>query len=466
MIPALRSLVETWSTRGAETDPEALILGQSDDLARLRSALLHLLGGHQGPACIVIGLADVGEQEAMAQGIARLAVTQDVATVRVDGKWGLWAQGLAEAETDKRLHVVVGWHEKQPDQAVRARLATGAVRIVFLWPLEKAGTDAAPPGAKQFYLDHLGTRQGDAACHMLGQVLAAMAEDQEAEPPFALLDDRILDGLASLVGPGAGLQDHSALLEAGRRIAAFLIRRTALRPNEALEVSELRGAAFPPTALQPLPGMRRLWVEGATDKELFELAARLAAGATTGTNLLEGIDIRSIDGCAQVDAAFRQCRPQKALELFLFDNDADGRNAAEKARGLGFTALTLDQSCVASAWHRDWVLEDLVAVGALDRFYLQSPDLRPIREEISYRHEMPGRRLVVGHDAKLKLVRWLAEHATLDELAGVVAQIQVVRRTYALPTLPDPAVSRPDPRGLRPEPWWFALVGASTATIV
>lgn len=453
MITSLRNLVELWSRKKQEEEPAALLLGQSDEMVRLRNAVLHLIMGNE-PSCLVVGIVDQGERDALAKGILRLAEAHGVVTVNIDGGWGTWIRQLDRGEPDARLQVVLGWHERQENEKLRQRIAEANLRIIFLWPIEKAGTTAAPPGVEQFFLDHLHVRAGDAACHLVGSILSNVANDSDAEKAYVLLDDAILDSLPALLRNGSNLDNHNSLSEAGRRVADLLRERIALRPNEPITLPELLPAVFPPSLPQPPASVRRLWVEGQTDKQLFEYVARRSA-EVVGVDLLQGIEIQAIDGCSQVDIALRNCRAQKKLELFLFDADDDGRRAKQKVEEFGFDALTLSEDCVASACRRDWVLEDLVDVGALDRFHLVQLRRHPIREEISYGGERIGRRLIVDGEAKLQLVEWLGQFASLDELAGVVVQIQQIRRRFALPSSPVTRLRCPDRRGVRPDPWWF-----------
>lgn len=454
MIAALRRLVEVWSEKAQEQEPTALLPGQSDEIERLRDMLLQMTD-RSHPKCIVIGVDDEGEQAALAEGILRLVRLKGLVGETIQDRWGMWVRDLPKSTSTAKVHVVLGWHEKQESASVRSCLASGAARMVFIWPIEKVGTVAVPPGAEEFCFDHINQRDGDAACHLVAAVLSHFDDDVEVERAAGFLSDAVLESLATLVCAGEGQRGYDAVQEAGARLANLLRERMALRPNEPLTTPDLRAAIFPPTTVQPPVSLRRLWVEGQTDKQLLELVARRVATANPGVELLQGIVIHPLNGCSQLEHALRNCRPQKKLELFLFDADHDGRRAKAEVEHAGYDALTLSEHCVASAYHRDWVLEDLVGVGALDRFHLESPGLGPAREEISYRGERPGRRLVVEGEAKLKLVEWLDEHANLGDLAGIVLQLQEIRQRFALPPVVSPDPGAPDRRGVRPEPWWF-----------
>lgn len=122
----------------------------------------------------------------------------------------------------------------------------------------------------------------------------------------------------------------------------------------------------------------------------------------------------------------------------------------------GRVALARLASNTVSACHRDWVLEDLVAVEAIDRFYQSCPEHIPAREEISYVPEKKGRRLVIGGVDKIALVDWLSKFAKPSDLFGVIQQMVLVRQELALAPIEIVTLEhKPSSFGLRPEPWWF-----------
>lgn len=165
-----------------------------------------------------------------------------------------------------------------------------------------------------------------------------------------------------------------------------------------------------------------------------------------------------LGGAAQLEAALQRCDRDPNLECFLFDADSDGRRAAKKTKELGFPkTLVLDRKAVVSDCDTEWVLEDLLSVACLDRFYLAHPELKPTREEIAH-NPVEGRRLVVRGEDKGTLAAWLEENATIDDMLGVISQLRIVCREFALR---EPRVEGDAPAdakcGLRPQPCWFVL---------
>ncbi|MGG6494845.1 UNVERIFIED_CONTAM: hypothetical protein NY603_18080, partial [Bacteroidetes bacterium 56_B9] len=77
------------------------------------------------------------------------------------------------------------------------------------------------------------------------------------------------------------------------------------------------------------------------------------------------------------------------------------------------------------------------------------------REEIVY-YPAEGRRLVLRGEDKGPLVEWLEGETTIGDLYGILQQIGIVRRRFALRDWSN-RNDRPAnvSVGLRPAPWWF-----------
>jgi hypothetical protein len=249
-------------------------------------------------------------------------------------------------------------------------------------------------------------------------------------------------------------ENYSIYIRAGERLAAALRTQSALRPGEPLNAADIYRTLCPqPNRLRP--NLRRLWVEGITDASLFRLAERLTQKEAPG--LLEGIHIEAIGGVEQVESALQRCDREPNLELFLFDADVDGRRGEAKVKGQGFPTLLLDRIAAMSACDTEWVIEDLLSVSCLDRFYAAHANLKPAREEIAH-YPPEGRRLVIHGEDKWTLVEWLERNATADDLYGLMVQMQLVRRRFALRDWPLIGAPPSDGcTGLRPRPWWFVL---------
>jgi hypothetical protein len=297
----------------------------------------------------------------------------------------------------------------------------------------------------------------DKAAHVITATWEALETTEDTgEKAVALALFYQLDAsalLGTLIDPSK-LASVAIARDAGIRLAAALRRYSALRPGELLSAVEVYRTLCPqPERLSP--HLRRLWVEGTTDAALFRLAERLTRAQAPG--LLDGIHIEPIGGVTQVEAALQRCDRDPDLELSVFDSDSDGRRGEAKVKGQGFHTLLLDRSAVMAACDTEWVIEDLLSVSCIDRFYLAHRQLKPAREEIAH-HRPEGRRLVVRGDDKLTLVEWLERSAAIPDLYGLLRQIQIVRRRFALRDWP---INNGPPVdgciGLRPHPWWFVL---------
>lgn len=460
----MRSLVELWA-KGDTTDARLVLIGQSTPMENLRNAVAGLLSEQNANSAasrlIVVCVEDDGERDAIAEGIERLARATNQDITVTGGQWGIWAKAILDGATTGHIHVLIGKHAKQIDKKIHEALLKNRTRAVFLWPLAAYSSADVPAGAFQVALENLAARSTDARCYLLVEMLSVMSSEPSSElatGAVALLDDQILQAMTLICGNPGALSTHDSLRQAGELAAQYALRHVALRHNEPLDSVALQAAIFPTPSLPPVT-QRRLWVEGETDQRLFEFAASLVIfEGSHGASLLDGIIIEAFHGCARIEDALRRCRSQKDLELFLFDNDDDGRQALAKVKAQGFNGLTLDESSVMSAYSRDWVLEDLISIDSVDRFYQMNPGIYPTREEIVYRGTRVGRRLIIGGDEKVPLVQWLANNATISDLSGVIAQIILIRRAFSLAPVGSGIVtSQPDRSGKRPQPWWFVL---------
>lgn len=207
---------------------------------------------------------------------------------------------------------------------------------------------------------------------------------------------------------------------------------------------------------------RTVLVEGTTDADLFQLAARLERHKT-GVDLIgnglailaagEG-DHGGVDGVLQQLTGFRfmarSCllpngRPKYRF-VALFDNDRAGRQAIKRARDFDrsileykdlfrlFPVMPLHgdrdptslqkrfEADNASYKRLDWELEDLLPQSFCDAFASSCPDgivrSDPVAGKIH--REMT-------RDGKAKFHRFIKDHAMHDDLEEVVAVLRAVR---------------------------------------
>ena len=327
--------------------------------------------------------------------------------------------------------------------------------MILLWPVQFAGSAFLPERVEGIILAPFSDRPLDKAAHVIDSISAALnaTEDAGEKAAAAALFDRL--DASALLGTFldvSKLASSALAKEAGSRLAAALRMQSALRSGEPLNAAEIYRALSPqPERLSP--HLRRLWVEGTTDAAMLRLAERLTRNEAPG--LLEGIHIESLGGVEQVETALQRCDRDPNLELFMFDADSDGRRGEAKVKDQGFPALLLDRSSAMAACDDEWVIEDLLSVSCLDRFYYAHNHLKPAREEIAH-YPPEGRRLVLRGEDKGTLVEWLERETTIGDLYGILLQIKIIRRRFALR---DWSLENERPTdasmGLRPRPWWF-----------
>ena len=359
----------------------------------LRQALVRvdeaLQGSIEGSHTCRIALFsdDQDECSMIAAAIVEHARGLGFAATLTQGEWGRWARAVRMAEnTDRSMHVLA---RVPPEQKARQGFAVIPGDMVLLWPLTMAGAALLPGGIEELVLYPFAERPLDKAAHLIAAVVDALESSNEvgdeSNPASSSLLRSVDAGalLAVCVDPSK-LRGVDAAGTAGRRLADALRAHAALRPGESLSAAELHRALFPQEPRLP-PNLRRLWVEGDTDALLLRLAERLVQEAYPSEHsILDGIKIESLGGATQVDAALQRCDRDPKLELFLFDRDADGLRGAARAGERGFPTLLLERDAVMAACDAEWVVEDLLSVACIDRFYCAHAHLRPAREEISH----------------------------------------------------------------------------------
>jgi hypothetical protein len=424
-------------------------------LTRIDEALATFASG--GSPCRVALLSDDPDECSMiAAAVVERAIALSLSALSTHRDWGRWARAAREMANNLRMtHVLIG---VPPVEKAREGFAAIAGGLILLWPVAMAGTASLPEGIEEIILPPLAERPLDKAAQLIATAVDALdaAEEFEGEKaPAALLARMDPAVLLAVCIDRPKLASVSAARDAGKRLAEELLRHAALQPNDPVTAANLHRALFPQPDRLP-PNQRRLWVEGETDVSLFRLAARLLNEATgNASGLLDNIHLEPLGGAAQVESALHRCDRDPKLELFLFDADFDGKRGAAKVEKLGFPQTLLDPKAVAAACDAEWVVEDLLSVACLDRFYCAHPLLKPAREEIAH-HPITGRRLVVHGEDKETLVRWLEAGATIEDLCGVVRQLLIVRRIFALREVSVECDPPADARsGLRPQPWWF-----------
>ena len=207
---------------------------------------------------------------------------------------------------------------------------------------------------------------------------------------------------------------------------------------------------------------RTVLVEGTTDVELFQLAARLEH-ETTGTDLL-GTDlafvaagIGDLGGTRGVCREFmclrglaRNCLSQGGRPRYrfigLFDNDKAGKQAVRVARGFDASILeykdvfllwpvmplpdNLDPGTVGKAFERanarykglEWELEDLLPQEFFDAFLCDYP------EAVARSTSIEGKvHRDLTRDGKARLHRFVKQYAVRDDLGGVIDVLKAVR---------------------------------------
>lgn len=435
---------------------ERVICGSGElreTLTRIEARLSEIAAGSKDALRVALLSDDDDERRMIASAIVGLGAELGLQIKLSNDSWGIWARDARNArDSGKIIHVLT---EVPPLPKAQQGFASILGSLILLWPPQFAGSEVTPDRIEAVILAPFSERPLEKAAHVVDAVWATLNsieegdERQAAIDLFARLDVNALFGTCIDV---TKLTTSSLAREAGNRLASSLRVQSALRPGEALSAAEIYRALSPqPDRLAP--HLRRLWVEGSTDAAMIRLAERLAAADAPG--LLDGIHIEAIGGVAQVEAALQRCNRSPSLELSMFDADADGKMGESKVRDQGFPALVLDRSNAMGACDDEWVIEDLLTVSCLDRFYSAHRNLRPAREEIA--HQPPeGRRLVLRGEDKGTLVEWLEREATLGDLYGVLQQIKAIRRRFALRDWADSTTRPPDASiGLRPRPWWF-----------
>ena len=207
---------------------------------------------------------------------------------------------------------------------------------------------------------------------------------------------------------------------------------------------------------------RTVLVEGTTDEDLFQLAARLEK-ENTGTDLMgNGLaviaageaDLGGVDGVRHQLTGFRfmartcllPSGQPKYRFIGLFDNDRAGRQAVQMARGFDKSiveykdlfrlcpVMPLDGSRDPAALQKrfesenasfkglDWEMEDLLPRTFVDAFLVEYPGAL-------IRTDVVGGRVhrELTRDGKAKLYRFTKTHAIREDLQGVVDVLRALR---------------------------------------
>ena len=409
------------------------------------------------PFRIAIFWDDEDERLTIGTAIAERAKEFGFSASLVRDNWGRWAQKAQNpGQSTSSMYILTA---SPPESKARQGFSSIASMILF-WPLNAAGTALLPDRIEEIVLQSFAERPLDKAAHVIDaafDILNSVDEINGDFSPRRLIDLVDASALLGVCVDPSKFVDVSAAREAGHRLAEGLRSQAALRPGVPLGAADLHRIMFPQQV--PLsPNLRRLWVEGETDSALFQLAARLLrAEHPDGSHcdLLESIKIEILGGASLVEEAMRRCDRSPKSELFLLDADRDGILAEHQVKSSNFPTAVLDRNAVMSACDPEWVIEDLLSVACLDRFYSAHPHLKPAREEITHQEKI-GRRLVVLGKDKGALVDWLEKNATIEDVWGIVQQLLIVRRYFGLRG-PRFEYSLPlDGRtGMRPHPWWF-----------
>ena len=207
---------------------------------------------------------------------------------------------------------------------------------------------------------------------------------------------------------------------------------------------------------------RTVLVEGTTDVELFQLAARLEH-ERTGTNLL-GSDLAIVAaGIGHLGGTRNLCRRLWVLRdlarhclsengspryrfIGLFDNDKAGKQAVRAARAFDTSILeykdvfrlwpvmplpdNLDPGTVEKAFDRanarykglEWEMEDLLPKEFVEVFLSDHPEAvvrsTPCEEKVHWD---------LTRDGKARLHRFVKQHAARNDLGGVSEVLKAVR---------------------------------------
>ena len=209
-------------------------------------------------------------------------------------------------------------------------------------------------------------------------------------------------------------------------------------------------------------GNRTVLVEGTTDVELFQLAARLEY-ETTGTDLL-GPNLTIVAaGIGHLGGTRNLCRRLWVLRdlarhclsengspryrfIGLFDNDKAGKQAVKSARAFDTSILeykdvfrlwpvmplpdNLDPGTVEKAFDRanepykglEWELEDLLPKEFVEVFLSDHPEavVRSTSIEKKVHRDLT-------RDGKARLHRFVKQHAVHDDVGGVIEALKAVR---------------------------------------
>lgn len=423
-----------------------------DALSRIEAALLATVH-HDSPYRIALLSDEEDERRMIFTAIVERAIALGLPVKPTTGSWGIWAREAQKSQSDHRtLHVLA---DVPPIGKAREGFAAISGSLILLWPSQCAGSALLPERIEDIILAPFSDRPLDKAAHVIDSTWAVLdvIEDVDEKAAASALFHRLdVSALLGTVIDNSKLAKVALAKEAGYRLAAALCTQSALRAGEPLNAADIYHALCPQPERLP-PHLRRLWVEGTTDVALLQLAERLTREQAPG--LLGGIHIEPIGGVEQVEAALQRCDRDPNLELFMFDADSDGRRGETKVKEQGFPAMILDRTAVMAACDTEWVIEDLLSVSCLDRFYYAHGHLKPAREEITY-HPLEGRRLVIRGEDKWTLVEWLEQEATVADLYGLLEQLIIVRRRFALREWPIVG-ARPANAGVgvRPQPWWF-----------
>lgn len=332
-------------------------------------------------------------------------------------------------------------------------------------------------------LSHIDKRKDDKICWLIGLITEYLRDGQGQFTDITRSKLRLLPLDTLRTGCQLPWREHMTDVPALVRIikdkielATLNPEQTQLNPNALFEC--FTNWAFPPSKTS-IDAKYRLFVEGETDQRMFQLAAQ-QAHSRLQVDLLKGITINPLGegregGTSQLISVVTEHRTNKVKDIFLFDNDDSGREAVKKAGTMDQRCLLLPREFSRRPEVGDSVeveIEDLLSVDCLDKFYESHPHVSPELETIYYKKD--GRRIVVCGSDKERLVDWVGQNATYEDLERIVYVLCWIRLELGLSVEKDrkdleawkrelcSAGSYTNRFGRRPKPWWYVYSGVDT----
>jgi hypothetical protein len=199
---------------------EVAMLAAIVDDARCRIALL---------------LDDEDERRMIATAIVEQAQGRGLPAILTRDSWGRWAHEAKTSRRDPRtLHVLTS---APPEAKAREGFAAISGSLILLLPLQFAGSALLPERTEDIILTPFSERPLDKAAHVIDSTWTALETTEDAAEQAAAVSLFHRLDASALLGTfidTTKLANVAAAKDAGKRLAAALLRQSALRVGEPL----------------------------------------------------------------------------------------------------------------------------------------------------------------------------------------------------------------------------------------